>query len=412
MRKCVLSLLVLSLCLGIVSSCNPDAQGPSSEAPELLEAVPSDVIAVGIFGDLDRGLDRMIDSTSVLLNVDYGKLARAKAVVAYCDLGALAPLVIMEAGKASADTLAAAASVLSQADTLGIPHAYVTLDNHNALLLSSSETVITVASRNLASETSILDAPGFDKVAPQIPGSDVTIYRNRGAARLFRGLFSGTMASSAVSFIRDASDWMLQTDEEIIPVQPEAEKYYANFCNSLQEAPVKLPAVLPAESLFLVDIPIASLDAYRHSYELWLDARVALEKYNRRLSEVWRKSGQDPRAWERDSDVKEVAVVTTPAGRINFVRVKDKAASDGISTNPQTGFVRALYGEIFADADSCMTRSGNWIISGSRAALESYEASGEGSRDWPSKAKVIAGSQSFRYIWNKDNRIKIWNSNR
>ena len=411
MKKCVLFLTVLNLALAL-ASCGSGVPGAPSEAPELLKAVPSDAQSVGIFGRLDHAMDRMIDSSSVLHGIDFGKLARARAVIATCDLGALAPVMIVEAGKASEDTLAAAVSVMSQADTLGLPHAHITLEHHNALVLTPSETVLTVVSRHLASESSILDAPDFDKVVAILPAGDAMVFRNRGASKLFSGMFTGSMGPSAVGFVRDAAEWMVESEGTLQTVQPDAERFYCNFCSSLQEAPSKLQSVLPAEALFYIDIPLASTMEYRHSYEVWLDARVALEDYNRRLAKLSRSAGKDPRTWEQEAGVREAAVVTLPEGRLNMLRVKDKASSDGIIPNPRTDFARALYGEVFAPADSCMILSGNWILSGSRAVLESYASAKEAPAGWPAKAKVIAGSPARRYVWNKDNRIKIWDSNR
>lgn len=410
MKKCVLFLTALNLTI-LLASCGNEAPGASQEAPELLKAVPSDAQSIGIFGRLDHAMDRLIDSTSILNRIDYGKLGRARAVIATCDLGALAPVVIVEAGRASEDTVSAALPVLSQADTLGIPHSHITIGNHNALVLTPSETALKIVSRHLASETSILDAPDFDKVVSILPSGDALVYRNRGAAKLFGGMFSGSLGAVAVSFVRDAAEWMVEADGTLQTVQPDAEKYYGNFCSSLQEAPVKLQSVLPSGALFCIDIPIASTLEYRHAYEVWLDARVALEDYNRRLGSFSRIAGKDPRTWEQEAGVREAAVVTLPEGRLNLLRVKDKSTSDGIVPNPRTGFARALYGEVFAPADSCMILSGNWILSGSREVLESYEPAAAAA-GWPTKAKVIAGNDARLYIWNKDNRIKIWDSNR
>ena len=410
MRKCVLSLLVLSLALSL-HSCGNGSAGSSSEAPELLQAVPSDALCIGIFNRLDKALDEMTDSASVLRSLDYGRLDRSRSIIALCDVGSLAPLVIIEAGKASEDTLSAAASVLAQADSFAVAHAYIRLPHHNALLLSPSETVLTIASRHLESGISVLDAPDFDQVAAALPSGDVTIWRNRGARKLLAGAFTGGLAQLAVPFIRDASEWMTVSDNTLVTFAPDAEKYFSNFCSSLQEAPSKLASVLPAGYTFYVDIPVASVASYRHAYETWLDARVALESYNRALTSVWHSSGKDPRAWESEAGVQEVAMVSTPEGRLNMVRVKDKAKSSGVRVNPRTGFVRALYGQVFADADSCMLQTGNWIISGQRAALEAFEAAAAPAA-WPAKAKALAGTGDLRLVWNKDNKIDIWHSNR
>lgn len=410
MRKCVLFLSALVLSLGI-ASCGAGAPGAPAEAPELFAAVPSDAQQIGVFSHLDNALSKMIDSTSNIHKIDFGRLARSRAVVAGCDLGALTALVIVEAGKASADTLAVAADVMAQADSAGIFHKHITLGQHNALLLSGSETLMLVAARNLASETSILDAPGFGGVVDVLPSGDCRIYRNSASKKLFKDMFSGYLAARVPAFLKDASEWMVRSESEIVPVCPEGEKYYTNFCASLQEAPSRLPEVMPEDYTFFIDIPIASAGDYRIGYERWLDARVVLEAYNNHISRVWSATGKDPRAWEKEAGVREASVVFTPRGRINLIRVKDKATSDGVVPNPLTGIAYALYGNIFDEADSCMLRRGNWIISGQRDALELYSPAAKSPEGWLSKAKVAAGSPDFRVSWKNDDRIKLWHSN-
>ena len=411
MRKCVLLLLVLSL-MPLLFSCGSGTPTAASEAPELFGAVPSDALGAGYFSRLDRALERLTDSTSILRNIDYGRLARAKAVVALCDVSSIVPLVAIEAGKAADDTSSAAAAVIESADSARVQHLYTTLGEHNVLLLSPSETVITIAGRHLSSGSSILDAPDFDIVAGALPGGDVIVYRSRGAHKLFGNLIEGAVPPAALPFVRDASEWMIVSDGTLVTVQPDAEKYFSNFCSSREAAPSKFGAVIPDGTGFYVDIPISNAADYRSAYELWLDARVALESYNARLSKVGKAGGKDPRTWEKELGVREVAMADYPFGKVNFVRVKDKESNKGVAVNPWTGYVRALYGDVFNPADSCVMRSGNWIISGSRKALDSLSFNAAAGRDWPAKAKAVAGTPGQRFIWNKDNIVNLWHSNR
>jgi len=411
MRKCVLLLMVLGL-LPLIPSCGSGAPGPSADAPELFQAVPSDALGAGYFSRLDHALERMTDSTSILRTIDFGRLARSKAVVALCDVSSIVPLVAIEAGKASPDTSAAAAALLALADSARVPCLHFTIGEHNIVLLSPSETVITVAGRHLLSGSSILDAPDFDKVSEVLPGGDVIVYRNRGAHKLFGNRIDAGLRASVIPFLRDASEWMIVSDGSIVTVQPDAEKYFSNFCSSLPAAPSKFGDVLPEGTMFYIDVPVSGTEEFRDAYELWLDARVALESYNARLSRLGKACGKDPRIWEKELDVREVAVADYPFGKVNFLRVKNKESNKGVTVNPWTGYVRALYGDAFNPADSCVMRSGNWIISGSRKALDSLSFNAAASRDWPAKAKAVAGLPAERLVWNKDNIINLWHSNR
>ena len=145
-------------------SCGGSGSGASvQEPPELLTAVPSDALCVGLYNRLDKGLESMLDSSDVLCTLNYGKLSHARAALAICDIGSLSPLVIIEAGKHAPDSSAAVLSLLAQADSFRLAKAYVPLHTHDVLILSSSETVVTVVKRHLASESSVLDAPDSAK---------------------------------------------------------------------------------------------------------------------------------------------------------------------------------------------------------------------------------------------------------
>ena len=223
MRKCVLILLIAFSCAGL-HSCAEGAAGVSQEAPELLKAVPSDALCVGLFGRLDHGMEQMIDSLSALRSLDYGKLSRSRATIALCDIGSVCPLLIIEAGKAGADTLESVRSLLDMADTLKLGAALLELDTHDALLLSESSTVITIARRHVASESSILDAPDFPLVLDVLTGADAIVLRNRGANRLQRAGFGPLSPKTVAAFVRDAAEWTVLSGGRLWPVCPDSDR--------------------------------------------------------------------------------------------------------------------------------------------------------------------------------------------
>ena len=150
---------------------------------------------------------------------------------------------------------------------------------------------------------------------------------------------------------------------------------------------------------------------WRSAYEGWLDARIELESYQKRLDVLKKSAGKDPLNWEKELGVKEVSCVMMPEGTLNMVRTAKSVSSDGVQVNPYKGFVRALYGSLFNPADSCCVRSGVWLISGERALLDSLKLGGGRPSSWPAAAKVVAWSEDNQINWTKEN-IKIWNSNR
>ena len=251
MQRCVLKLLVFILAIG-TCACSPDTSGSVSKAPELCRAVPSDALCVGLFSRLDRGMDRLTDSTCILRKLDYGKLAHAKAAIALCNVGTVSPLVIIEAGKTGTDTLAAAASLIAQADSAGLVPLHVSMQEHNVLLLSPSPTVITVAKRHLDAESSIVDAPYFGRVLQEIGSQDAIIWRNSGADKLFPTTAPGISRKQFISFLKGAAEWTIWSCDKISTVQPEAEKYYCNFISALDGGQSKLGQSCPAEAELII----------------------------------------------------------------------------------------------------------------------------------------------------------------
>ena len=406
MRNCVLTFMSALLALMAIS-CSQSASGGYHDAPELLRAVPSDALCAGVFGRCDKALVHMTDSGSVLRQLDYGRLSRARAVVALCDVGSVEPLLVLEAGRHGSDTLAAASKLLALADSMRLYSELVALPEHDAVVVSPSPTVITVVRRHLASDASILDAPGFEEVPQVLGGSDGVFWRNREAAKLFNLPLCGVSQKAVSGFLRDATEWTVAVGDKLFPVQSQAERYYCNFMSSLADAPSRAGSMVPAGSELLVDIPVASLQEWRSGYETWLDARVVLEQYRKRLQVLRKSGGKDPLVWEKEADVKEVVYVSGPGYRINMVRTGARLSASGVAGNPYTGYINALYGDPFVAADSCVIHRGNWIISGERAVLDTLSFGT--ARSWPSKARVIVSTPERRLVWTKEN-IRIWNS--
>lgn len=407
MRKCVLTLLIIVAALG-AAGCNESPSAAPGSAPELLKAVPSDALGIGLFGRLDHGLDRMVDSTSALRKLDYGKLSRSRAVVALCDVGTVAPLLVIEAGKTGTDTLAIVRELMDMADSLRIGRQLVELDTHLALLLCPSSTIIDVAGRHIVSESSILDAPDFDLVLPLLPSQDAVVLRNRVAAKLLNFNFGSFNSKAVAGFFKDAAEWTVMSEQKMWPVCPASERYFCSFMDAVQDGQSKLATAFPEGAEAIIDYPLASYSDWRRQYENWLDARIALEDYNKRLKALEKASGKKPLDWEKELGVKELALVMLPEGNLNMVRTAKSGSTDGVVVNPHKGFVRALYGSMFNAADSCCFRSGNWLISGDRALLDSLKLGR--TSDWPAAARVVAWTPENHLNWTNES-IRIWTSN-
>ncbi len=411
MRRCVLILLIIVASFGL-QSCAENAPGTPQNVPELIKAVPSDALCLGLFSRLDNGLETMVDSSSLLRTIDYGRLARSHAAIALCDVGSIAELLIIEAGRTGSDTLEIANKIMVQADSLKLSHSILPVGSHNALLLSTSSTVITIAGRHVASESSILDAPYFQDVLGTLPGGDAVVLRNRGALRLFPKGFGPLSRRETASCVRDAAEWTVLSDGYLYPVAPELGRYFCNFMQALPGGPSKLQTAFPEGAAAVFDIPLGPGDQWRKAYEAWLDANIELEQYEKRIQSLSKASGKNPLDWEKEQGVKEIACVMMPDGTVNMVRTSKAQQAEGVQKNPYAGFVRALYGSAFNASDSLCLRNGSWLISGSnKTLLDSLKIGSEKPAQWPSSSKVVAWSADGQINWTKDN-IRIWDSNR
>jgi hypothetical protein len=414
--------LVLAAALTLAACSGGGGEGPAAEAPEMLRAVPSDALSVGIFSRCDNAMANMLDSTSVLFKLDYGKLARQKAVIALCDVGSLEPLLILETSKLRheggvpvADTIPQAASLARQADSLRLYSEQLAFDKHNVLLVSPSATVMTVVRRHLASESSILDAPNFDGVLEAAGSSDAIIWRNSGAAKLFKLDVCSIPRKQMTGFLKGTTEWTVLCGDKLRTVQPRTERYLCNFLDAAGDGQSKLGSFFPPEPELLIDIPIADRQEWRKLYETMLDARVELEGYEKRIAALRKATGKSPLDWEKENDIQEVVYVATKDWTINMVRTAKAAKGSGkghseVQANPRTGFIAALYGEPFSSADSCFIRSGNWIISGPRAVLDTLRPATV--KGWPSKAAAVVQVPGHKLIWTKENKTLWQDSNR
>ena len=403
-------LIILFAAMG-VAACSGSSASGGHEAPELLHAVPSDAIAVGTFSRCDKALESMLDSTSALRSFDYGKLSHSRAAIALCDVGKVVPLLVLETGRAAADTSSHAASVISLADSLDLHPAYITLGRHNALLLSPSLTVVEVALRHIGSGTSVLDAPDFDSVLTAVGNSDAVVWRNRGASKLFSGSVPGIPRARLIPFLRDASEWTAVCGDGIHFIQPASGKYYCNFIDGLPEGSSKFARECPEGAQLIVDYPLASVSEWREAHEKWLDARVELDKYRDRHKALAKRAGKSPAEWEKAVGVREAVCIAGEGWTVNMVRAAKSVRQDGVQPNEYAGFVRALYGEPFSATDSCVLRRGSWIISGERSVLDTLRFGSARLAGWPSSARVVVSTPQLRITCTKDNNI-IWHSNR
>lgn len=413
MAKNALLSAVVSVLL--LAGCGADhAEG--IQAPELLRAVPSDALAVMCFDRCDRGFECALDSTDALNGLSLGHLSSARAVIAMDNVGSLERLLVLDAGRAAADTSDQVRDILGQSERTGLSIAFVagsdSTINRNVILASRSGTVVSVARRHIVSGTSILDAPGFTDAFSRASSSrDIMVLRNSGADRLLapETLNAYFPRKKLRAFLRGTADWTLVDASEahksrfsVRECCAASPKYFANVLAKAAPADSRIAELVPEDVEFILDLPVADRAAYREAYELWLDASSSLDSYRKKLKSLCAESGKDPLAWEKEIGVREVARVCMEYGSLTMVRAARCPKIPAVEANPYRGFIPALFGSAFASAsDSCAVSIRDWLVTGSAESLGAFmEESGTPGIELPGSSTLTVYCPAFTLSGN------------
>ena len=214
------------------------------------------------------------------------------------------------------------------------------------------------------------------------------------------------------------ADWTVLTPAaegfDVAPVCEQDDAFYANILGSLPFGESRLGAILPEEVQFALALPVA-LPQLREAVDRWQDASVKLTAHRKRLETLRKESGKDPLKWEREQDVREVALVHFGGGAVTLVRPAKPATEREPRENPWRGFLPALYGDAFTLVDdSCTACSRGWQIYGSPEAVTAFiEAARpeEAAFEWPGKGcRFVIYQPGKTLAWGKKGIKLIWNS--
>ena len=426
---CKKSILALLAVLPLLFACgNPpkktDAVRAERRIPELIAAVPSDALAVICYDHLSEGM-QLLDSTNVLHKLDLSAFKNARMALSLCYNGSLVPVLALDAGRAAADSVSAVNTLLAQAGTLRLQAEYVRPDaeagRRGFVLITPSNAQLTAVRRHLTEYTSILDAPGFRQALAAAGSDEFVIFRGGGAVERLapKGWMDDIFPRRELTrFLGTVDDWTVLTPVndgfEVAPVCEQDDAFYANILGSLPFGESRLGAVLPEEVRFAMALPVA-LPEMRRAVDRWQDASVKLTAHQKQLEALRKESGKDPLKWEKEQDVREVALVHFDGGAVVLVRPGKPAKEHEPQENPWRGFLPVLYGGVFTLADdSCTACSRGWQIYGSPEAVAAFIAAPrpeEPSGDWPGKGcRFIVQHSGKTLAWGKKGITLTWNS--
>lgn len=416
---CKKSLLTLLFVLPLAFACGggarkTDAPLPERRIPELIASVPSDALAVMCYDRCAEGM-ALYDSASVLHRLDLSAFKNARMALSLCYAGSLMPVLALDAGRSqAADSASAVSGLLAQAAALKLHADYIRPDSEakrrGFVVISPSRALLQAVRRHLSEYTSVLDAPGFRAALAAAASDDFIIFRGSGAEKLVpRGWMQDYFPRRELTgFLQSVADWTVLTPESggfsVTPVCDASDTYYANILASLPFSDSRLGALLPADVRFALALPV-SQPALREAVERHQDASVRLTRYRKTLDDLRQASGKDPLKWEKELDLREVALVHFGGGAVTLVRPAREAADRGPEENPWRGFLPALYGSAFALADdSCTATWRGWQVYGSEAAVQAFigaeRPDGGPAFKWPGK--------NCRFVLRTEDRLLAW----
>lgn len=390
MRKTekVLSLYVMrirlfSYLMATLLACSCARQGTDRDLSPMLRAVPSDAVVVASYDHAGGMLESLLPEGDVLRKLDLGSLARRKATLSYCYARNLTALLAIDAGKSASDSLSKVSRLIRQADSLGL-HPCLSKSSPNdmrtILLMSRSQTLIDEALRHLDEGSSIFDADGFEASALRASSDDILIFRNQAASRWFPSVKGPVERKKCVTLMRKLADWTVLSDRGNgcfeLAFEPEASApCFSTLLATLAEDPLKVYEAVGDSVDFCISIA-AGQEKFRPAYEQWLDATMALTSYRRTLESLRKQSSKDPLSWEKEQDIREVALTLIGGEPVCLTRHGRKSVDGEVMENPYRGFLPALYGNIFSCDDAFCCRRGSWTAYGVADAVQEWADAG------------------------------------
>lgn len=397
-------MLVGIVALLVVLYWNPDGDNAAKSRDavldnrELLAAVPSNAVAVALFGSLktadssvllhDSFIDALTESFS------QGKLnglKNAQITVSYHYSASLVPLYLIDAGKSTSLPDEAVGEVKAIASSSGLICEEIdcskmmsvdeSLQGHTLIAVSSQKNLPAAAERHLENSTSILDVEGVVPVLGKLSGANVLIVSNAAADKLLSALGSGFRAYSR--FLSNFSRWIgfsFSKNGNGVALEGAAEydsvTDFASVVASSAPCTSPLAKVLPSNTFFALSIPFRSAESYRCGYESWLDTCNKLSSLTSKRKSLAAANGISPVEWESSIGVSEVATASYVSGgvlqRVNLVRFTASAAD--VKSYPE--YLASLYGDEFLlENETCSAIVDGWMVSGSKEGVEAFQSS-------------------------------------
>lgn len=400
---------------------NVSHRKPIIESFSLLQAIPSDAALLLCCDESEEVVSMLTDSTHLFrLLVSDGKKAPLCGfledlkgrMVSGGDLrkfhghqfalslhysGSMVPLVLIDVSAADSS---AATSAMELAATYKLACGLVRTDAFSLLLLSPSESLVGSSRRHIEEGVSILSDRSFADCASAVGGRNVLFLSHAYADRMVSHFLARDKRKYG-SFLKNFAAWSALSVEDIrdmsmdargVAFKHERAGCFADYLASLEPAQLLFDHVLPHSVTYACSMAVDDVDAFTESYRKHLDDNASLAEYKSRQSALKKSAGIGPVNWARALQIKEVVhaswrdsvglfdAVMIRLGKKNYELITGEKNSKTLRASlllPQeyafSGFASAVFGDEFSVAnESCFIMTGEWLISGSREALQDF----------------------------------------
>ncbi len=358
----------------------------------LVKAIPSDAAIVFCFKNFSRACELLGDSTAVfgelasnkfdrISSLRLGGLKKSPAIMSVHYSKDMPPLLVLEAGKAIADTTQDLRTLMTVADSSGL----ITRINGDLVLISSSETIINSSIRHIEEGHSILEANGFAEATLSVAGEDAVFFSNAYTGNILETFFARKHRKSR-DFLKEMAEWTAfsvtrQSDAGVSMrgslLYTGEPSYYLNALAHAGTSEIRIAEAVPANVDFVLDITIGNITSYIKAYRNYLDSRSRLDKYETTLAVQKKDSGRSAEEWAKALDFKEIAVINLHIDeklhQLLALRPGIRVKDEDVSGASLAGFAATMFGNIFTGEDeSASALIGGWIVIGAADCVAEY----------------------------------------
>ena len=376
-------LLIIGIAIFFLySGMDSQSESDSVHGPAVLGAIPSDaaLVAYGSVNGLCPWDDESLDA-----------IKRHKMSISLHYSGKFHALYAIDVHKADKLEVDAVKQFLSSEGMLIV-------QEDDLLLASRSSNILKSSTRHLIENVSIKESPGFLDAFISVEGDNILLIPGSASKKLLSAAFTSSISSHS-KFISSIADWYALRIDDDTPLCFNGTAYYEGetdeFMTVLQNCEPGESAVaeyLPSYTMSVFTLPLKNHEVFREAYSRFADSKGKWNSMLSKQNKLKKKHKISPEGFFRVLEVEEVAtatmVIDNNLERINLIRI-DNVDPEILFNDPDmtsmrgyvpvthdwkyTSFTSSVYGDLFELKDeSCFTVMDNWLVIGSRAAIDEY----------------------------------------